>query len=150
MAEKVIVKETQNKVVIQSPGPQGPRGRTILNGSGAPSSNLGLTGDFYVNNDTHQFYGPKLNDLNWIGVNIIQLYHEGSEFAFSYSWELSMVDGPSNGIYSVDIQHDLGFYPNVTVKDSTGDIVETGIDYVDTNKIKLTMAQSFSGVAYLS
>lgn len=151
MADKVIVKETQNKVIIGTPGIQGPRGRTILNGSGAPSANLGLTGDFYVNNDTHQFYGPKLNDLNWSGVNIIQLYHEGSEFAFSYSWELSMVQGPDNhGIYTVDIQHNLGFYPNVTAKDSTGDIVETGIDYHDTNKIILTMAQPFSGTAYLS
>jgi hypothetical protein len=45
----VVVNQTENSVVISTPGPQGPRGRTILNGSGAPSSNLGLTGDFYYN-----------------------------------------------------------------------------------------------------
>jgi hypothetical protein len=150
MTEKVIVRELKNKVIVQSPGPQGPRGRTILNGSGTPSANLGLTGDFYVNNDTHQFYGPKLNDLSWSGSNIVQLYHEGSEFAFSFSWELSQVVGPIQNVYSVPIQHNLGFHPNVTCKDSTGSIVETGIDYDNTNKITLTMAQPFSGTAYLS
>lgn len=39
--EKVIVTENKNKVVISTPGPQGPRGRTILNGTGAPSESLG-------------------------------------------------------------------------------------------------------------
>jgi hypothetical protein len=150
MTEKVIVREVKNKVIVQTPGPQGPRGRTILNGTGAPSANFGLTGDFYVNNDTHQFYGPKLNDLNWSGVNIVQLSHEGSEYAFSFSWELSQVVGPVQDIYSITIPHNLGFNPNVTAKDSTGDVVETGIDYVNSNTIKLTMAQPFSGVAYLS
>ena len=50
MAETVLVTQTVNdvkvtqdvnKVVISSPGPQGPSGRTILNGQGAPANNLG-------------------------------------------------------------------------------------------------------------
>jgi hypothetical protein len=44
----------------------------------------------------------------------------------------------------------LGFYPNVTVKTSAGDILETGIDYNNINQITLTMAQPFSGTAHLS
>ena len=150
MAEKVVVKETKNKVIISSPGPQGPRGKTMLNGSGLPSNNLGLTGDFYVNNDTHQFYGPKLSDLTWEGANVIQLAQDGSSFAYSTSWELAQVQGPVNNVYSVELTHNLGFHPNVTAKDSAGDIVETGIDYNSINKITLTMAQPFSGTAYLS
>lgn len=150
MVEKVIVKETNHKVIVQTPGPQGPRGRTILNGTGAPSANLGFTGDFYVNNETHQFYGPKLNDLNWNGVNVITLTSAGSEYSYSTSWELAQVQGPTQGVYHVSITHDLGFYPNVTIKDSAGDIVETGIEYSNTNQIMLTMAQPFSGTAYLS
>jgi hypothetical protein len=150
MAEKIIVRETQNKVIINSPGPQGPRGRTILNGTGAPANNLGLTGDFYVNNDTHQFYGPKLNDLNWTGVTIISLTAAGADYAYSTSWELSQVTGPLSGVYSVALTHNLGFYPNVTIKTSAGDVLETGIDYNNTNTITLTMAQPFSGTAYLS
>jgi len=39
----VVVNQTENSVVVATPGPQGPRGRTILNGTGAPSNNLGLT-----------------------------------------------------------------------------------------------------------
>jgi len=150
MNEKVIVKETQNKLIVSTPGPQGPRGRTILNGSGIPANNLGLEGDFYVNNSTHEFYGPKLSDLNWTGVNVITLTAEGSNYAFSQSWEIASVTGPVNEVYSKSITHNLGFYPNVTIRNSAGDILETGIDYNSTNQITLTMAQPFAGTAYLS
>jgi hypothetical protein len=149
MVEKVIVKEQINKVIVSTPGPQGPRGKTILNGSGSPSSNLGITGDFYVNNDTHQFYGPKLSDSTWSGASVITLAAEGGDFAYSSSWELAQVQGSGTDRY-VTINHNLGFYPNVTVKTSAGDVLETGIDYNTINQITLTMAQPFSGTAYLS
>jgi len=150
MVDKVIVRETNNRVIVSSPGPQGPRGTTILNGSGAPANNLGLVGDFYVDNSTHEFYGPKLSDLNWNGVNIIVLTAAGSDYAHTSSWELAQVQGPTQGLYNISITHNLGFYPNITIKDSTGDVVETGIEYSNTNQIMLTMAQPFSGTAYLS
>ena len=150
MVEKVIVRETNHKVIVQTPGPQGPRGRTILNGFGAPSSNYGLAGDFYVNNDTHEFYGPKPSDVTWSGANIVLLTSSGSEYSYTTSWELAQVQGPVNNEYHVSITHNLGFYPNVTTKDSSGDMVETGIEYSNTNQIMLTMAQPFSGTAYLS
>jgi len=44
----------------------------------------------------------------------------------------------------------MGYNPNVTVKDSGGNILETGIDYNSINKITLIMAQPFGGTAYLS
>jgi hypothetical protein len=150
MAEKVIVKETKNKVIISTPGPQGPRGRTILNGTGAPASNLGLTGDFYYNTLTTDFYGPKVSDVTWSDATVIKFIQEGAEYAYTTSWELTQVSGPINNYYYVEINHNLGFYPNATIKDSAGDLVETGIDYSSTNKITLTMAQPFSGTAYLS
>jgi hypothetical protein len=151
MAEKVIVSETINKVIISTPGPQGPRGRTILNGSGAPSNNLGLQGDFYYNILTTDFYGPKLLDDTWSGSTVIKFVQEGTDYAYNASWELAQVNSDTpNNIYYVDITHNLGFYPNATIKDSAGDIVETGIDYTNTNTIRLTMAQPFSGTAYLS
>jgi hypothetical protein len=67
MVEKIIVKETINKVVVSSPGPQGIRGNTILNGNGAPASNLGIANDFYIDNIEKRFYGPKLSDTTWSG-----------------------------------------------------------------------------------
>ena len=146
---KVIVSQTINEVVVSSPGPQGPRGRTILNGSGAPSNNLGLTGDFYYNTVTTDFYGPKLTDLSWTGATVIKFIQEGSDYAYSTSWELAQVQGSGTNRY-VDLSHNLGFYPNVTVKTSAGDILETGIEYTSINQIRLTMAQPFAGTAYLS
>ena len=150
MAESVIVNQTVNDVVITSPGPQGPAGRTILNGVGSPANNLGVTGDFYYNTENTDFYGPKLSDLSWSGATIIPLAASGSDYALEHTWELAQVIGPVNGIYSLTINHNLGFSPNVTVKTSSGDVLETGIDYNSSNTITLTMAQPFSGTAYLS
>ena len=150
MAEnKVVVTQTVNEVVIASPGPQGLRGRTILNGTGAPANNLGLTGDFYYNTATTDFYGPKLNDVSWAGATVIKLVQEGSEYAYTTSWELAQVQGSGTNRY-VDLTHNLGFYPNLTVKTSAGDILETGIEYTSINQVRLTMAQPFAGTAYLS
>lgn len=145
--EKVIVKEQVNNLIVSSPGPQGPRGRTILNGNGAPAENLGLEGDFYYDKTSTRFYGPKLSDITWSGA-VNYILH--TEIAYQHSWELAQVTGPVNGIYSVLITHNLGFSPNVTVKSSAGDVLETGIDYNSLNSLTLTMAQPFSGTAYLS
>ena len=145
----VTVNSSRNNVIISTPGPQGPRGRTILNGVGVPSNNLGLTGDFYYNTATTDFYGPKLTDGSWSGSAIIKLTQTGSEYAHVASWELSQVQGSGTNRY-VTITHNLGFYPNVTVKTSAGDVLETGIDYNSINQITLTMAQPFAGTAYLS
>lgn len=148
MSESVKVVELKNKVIISTPGPQGPRGRTILSGSSAPANNLGLAGDFYFNSSTSDFYGPKLDDSTWAGAGVILLASAPENF--SYSWEMSQISGPLDGIYSVVIDHNLGFSPNVTIKSSAGDILETGIDYNSNNRLTLTMAQPFSGTAYLS
>jgi len=48
------------------------------------------------------------------------------------------------------IQHNLNFYPNVTVVDSAGTIVEGEIHYTDTNNLTVTFTSAFSGNAYLS
>ncbi len=55
----VVVVEEVKKVVLNTPGPQGPRGKTILNGNGVPADNLGFEGDFYYDKLTTRFYGPK-------------------------------------------------------------------------------------------
>ena len=148
MAESVKVIEQKNKVIISTPGPQGPRGRTILNGIAAPANNLGLEGDFYYNVTTWEFYGPKLEDSTWAGSAKIIL--NSAPENFSYSWEMAQITGPVDGVYSVVINHNLGFNPNVSVKSSSGDMLETGIDYNSTSRLTLTMAQPFSGTAYLS
>lgn len=48
------------------------------------------------------------------------------------------------------ITHSLGFYPNVTVSDSAGTIIEGQVDYPNVNTVVLTFSSAFAGKAYLS
>lgn len=48
------------------------------------------------------------------------------------------------------VTHNLNFYPNVTVVDSGGTIVEGEINYLNSNALTLTFSAGFSGNAYLS
>lgn len=141
----VIVTEQVNKVVIGSPGVQGPRGKTILNGLGAPADNLGFEGDFYYDKNTTRFYGPKPNDASWAGADNYLL----STMTLTYPFSMAQVQN-AGSYYYVEITHNMGYHPNVTVIDSGGNILETGIDYNSINKITLLMAQPFGGTAYLS
>lgn len=147
MNEKVIVTEQVNNLIVSSPGPQGPRGKTILNGNGSPAENLGLEGDFYYDKATTRFYGPKPSDLTWVGA---ANYLLNTVVAFTYTWEMAHFNSQPGPVYSVQITHNLDFYPNVTVTASSGDILETGIEYNSNKVLTLTMAQPFSGTAYLS
>ncbi len=142
---KVVITETINDVVVSSPGPQGPRGKTILNGTGAPAENNGVEGDFYYDKNTTRFYGPKPSDLTWTGATNYLL----STATLTYPFSTNQVVAVGN-YYAIAITHNLGYNPNVTVKNSAGDILETGIDYNSINQITLTMAQPFGGTAYLS
>lgn len=145
MAETVVVTENINKVVISSTGTQGPRGRTILNGNGAPADNLGIEGDFYYDKDTTRFYGPKLQETTWAGATNYLL----STMTLTYPFSIGQVVNAGT-YYYVEIQHNMGYHPNITVQNSAGDVLETGIDYNSINKITLLMAQPFGGTAYLS
>jgi len=145
MTETVIVTEIVNDVIVSSPGPQGPRGKTILNGNGTPAENLGLEGDFYYDKVTTRFYGPKATDLTWVGATSFLL----TTSTLAYPFSTNQVVAVGNA-FAIAIPHNLGYNPNVTVKNSAGDILETGIDYNSINQITLTMAQPFGGTAYLS
>jgi hypothetical protein len=145
MVDTVVVTEVVNDVIISSPGPQGPRGKTILNGNGVPAENLGLEGDFYYDKLTTRFYGPKPTDVTWSGATNYLLSTSTLTYAFSIGQVIN-----AGSYYYLEINHNMGYNPNVTVKNSAGDILETGIDYNSVNKITLTMAQPFGGTAYLS
>lgn len=48
------------------------------------------------------------------------------------------------------VEHDLGYFPNVTVIDSGGTEVEGDIAYFDNNTVTLTFSAAFAGTAYVS
>lgn len=49
-----------------------------------------------------------------------------------------------------DIEHNLGFYPNVTTMDSSGSIAEGEIEHLTKYRLRVTFSAPFSGNAYLS
>jgi hypothetical protein len=49
-----------------------------------------------------------------------------------------------------NVVHNLNFYPNVTVQDSAGNIVEGEIAYTNSDSLVITFSAAFSGTAYLS
>jgi len=79
----VVVTEQVNKIVVNAPGPQGPRGKTILNGNGVPADNLGFEGDFYYDKLTTRFYGPKPLDASWSGATSYLLSTSTLTYPFS-------------------------------------------------------------------
>jgi hypothetical protein len=48
------------------------------------------------------------------------------------------------------IEHNLGFYPSVTVFLSSGDVVEGAIEHEDNTTLTITFSVAISGTAYLS
>lgn len=48
------------------------------------------------------------------------------------------------------ITHNLGTFPAVTVRDSTGDVVETGVRYLNANQLQIFVSNPFSGSALLT
>lgn len=48
------------------------------------------------------------------------------------------------------INHNLNFYPNLTIEDSAGSIVEGEVAYLSLNSLQVTFSGGFSGTAYLS
>ena len=53
------------------PGAPGTDGRTILNGTGAPSSALGEDGDFYIDTSANELYGPKTSGAWGSGTPLV-------------------------------------------------------------------------------
>jgi hypothetical protein len=51
-------------------GQNGINGKTIISGAGIPSADIGTFGDFYLDLDTYQLYGPKDKDWSY-GVSLV-------------------------------------------------------------------------------
>ena len=58
---QITVIEHPNVVTVGVGGIQGPRGSSILNGSGLPSNSIGYPNDYYLDVVTDILYGPKTN-----------------------------------------------------------------------------------------
>jgi hypothetical protein len=129
-----IVQVTENKVVVSTVGLQGPRGKGILNGQGAPSNSLGIDGEFYIDTSVNKIYGPK-EDGSWPSpVSLGGIYVHNQDTS-SNTWNIS---------------HNLDYYPNVEIVDSAGNVVIGDIQYIDLNNIIINFTDPFAGKAFLS
>lgn len=82
--------------------------------------------------------GQPVRTVNEIGVGLINqpnvAYHHNQGISAT-TWT---------------INHGLGWYPNVTVQDSSGKTVEGEITYTNANTLVLSFSNAFQGDAYLS
>jgi hypothetical protein len=91
--------------------------------------------------------GAVVIDYPDIGVNPVN----GVRFVFTQaSIPLVQTSGPWSGLYIWTINHNLNFYPNITVFDSGNNVIETHISYSNANTAIIIMNSAISGTAYLS
>jgi hypothetical protein len=79
-------------------GPDGPDGRSILNGSGAPSNGIGNNGDYYMDTDTTTVYGPKASGVWPSGQLLIGPQGSTGADGTDANGILSGSGAPSNGL----------------------------------------------------
>mgnify|MGYP006270195909 CR=1 FL=1 len=103
-------------------GPAGPAGATGAQGPQGPAGAQGPTGPQGLPGVPGPT-GPAGGSLKWY------------QYVAASTWVIT---------------HGLGFYPNITVEDSAGNVIEGNVQYTDINTITLTFSAQFSGTAYLS
>lgn len=109
----------------------------------------------YTGSDTTS-YIPSGTNLNVIsGGEPGQVLIKNSEADYDVTWTYVEVTSHYTHIQAIPasewiIDHNLGFYPSVSVVDSAGSVVSGEINYVTLNRVVLTFAGEFSGSAYLS
>ena len=59
----VILQDAEILIISPDQGPPGARGNSVLNGTGDPTSAVGVDGDFYINTSTNKMFGPKTNGI---------------------------------------------------------------------------------------
>ena len=138
----VDVNICENVAVIElgASGPQGPRGSQLLSGNTNPSINIGLVGDQYINTDTGYLFGPK-TESGW-GAGVPLGNNDPND--------LGQVHYQTSPSTVWDITHTLTFIPNIIIVDLNNHVIEADINYVDDNRITVTLSHPVVGVAYLS
>ena len=141
--KKVVTVTNEDKVVIRSPGLAGPKGdpgTQFLTGPGIPSSLIGKVGDFYIDTITKEVYGPKTS-TGWPAQAIFDAFNKdllGITYNFPQASEIW------------EIEHSLGYKPNVTTVDSAYNVVEGAVSYPSENTIRIEFIGALIGKAYLS
>ena len=147
-----------NVVVVGQGGPRGPQGIQGPSGSGIQGAQgaigpvgpgagaqgiQGTQGSGVSAQDVQNaISGAALGSTDDLTEGVTNLYFKTSRVAYTH-----LQGSPSN---TWVINHNLNFYPNVTVQDSAGTIYEGEISYTNLDSLTVTFSSAFSGKAYLS
>jgi len=86
--------------------------------------------------------GAALNTTDDLPEGATNKYFTTARVAYTHT------QGVSSSTWTIN--HNLGFYPNLTVQDSAGTIYEGEIAYTNSDSLTVTFSSAFSGKAYLS
>jgi hypothetical protein len=124
-------------------GPQGPAGLQGLQGSIGTQGVQGTDGGgVTLQQLNNAIAGVALGSTDSLSEGITNLYFKTSRVAYTHAQNVASDTWVVN--------HNLSFYPNVTVKDSAGTIYEGEISYTSLGSLTLTFSSAFSGTALLS
>lgn len=143
--------QTIIEVTDSPPGPQGAKGDK------GDTGNTGAAATISVGSTTTVNYGTPaaVNNAGTSGAAILNFTLPAGPtgpqgppgrdgLTTSYVWEQVTPSATWN------INHNLNYYPNVTVVDSGGSDVVGSISYINTDNLVVTFSAAFGGKAYLS
>jgi hypothetical protein len=132
---QITVVEVPNTVSVAMSGVQGPRGSSILNGTGLPSSNLGNISDYYLDSLTDILYGPKASN-GWPSTGILIKGSQGPTGAKG-DQGYSIFTGITNPSNSLGNNGDVYIY-------STANLIYTKVGGVWTNAQEIASKSNWS------
>lgn len=106
-------------------------------------SDYGNIGDYYIDVDTGNFYGPKTSS-GWPDSPFF------TALSSSNLQNERLVFSQPSASSSWVITHELGGHPSVTIVDSAGTQVIGEVKYDSETQITVTFTAAFSGFAYLT
>lgn len=139
--QDIVDVPAQNSAILRGPigpmGPKGDKGSSILTGEGPPTNDIGVDGDYYIDQTDNAIYGPKSGG-EWSEqqtLTTITKRHVHTQAVASATWT---------------IIHPLGGRPSVTVVDSSGTVALGEVNYNNDQTVVVSFTAPFSGYAYLT
>lgn len=106
-------------------------------------SSFGSVGDYYIDTETGDFYGPK-NENGWPEEPFFRAVTTATQQNERYVHPQPEVSD------TWVITHPLGGFPSVTIVDSAATAVIGDVKYDSETQITVTFSAPFSGFAYLT
>lgn len=164
----VVVDKQVTSVTVRADGVQGAPGSQILSSNGVPDPALGVIGDYYLDRDTNELYGPKTQETGWgtplsLGSAEFENHfdldapEDGQVIEYDADQDLWVprsiryVHVQSAATNTWSVSHNLGYRPGgVTVVDSADNVVFGDVSYVNDNSLTITFSAAFGGKVYIS